>query len=245
MTASAGNDLGHAGTIWAINLDEPRPAVVPRIPVEFGRLRPEQIDQLAHAMGDGVQAEVLRRIDAGKRCYVARAGDQIAAYGWVSLLEEHIGEFNLRVRLVPGEAYIWDCFTVPEYRRFGLYSALLIHILHELQSDGLCRAWIGADLDNLPSQRGIARAGFHPVADMLMDRVLAVRSVWVQGRPDVPEGAVAEARRVFLDNRDSVWLKAVQALNKPDQAQLHPNLPRDPTDNRTSPSDNTLPASPR
>ncbi len=215
MMASASNDPPHAGTIWATNLDESRPNMRPLIPVDFRPVEPESIEALAEAMGGSLKAEALSRFEAGKRCYAAWAGDRIAAYGWVSYREEYVGEFNVRVRLLPGEAYIWDCLTAPEYRQKGLYSALLVFILQELQSEGLCRAWIGADLDNVPSQRGIERAGFRRVADMVLERVLALRMVWIQGRPGVPEGAVAEARRVFLDNRDTAWLRAMQLLTGP------------------------------
>jgi hypothetical protein len=62
------------------------------------------------------------------------------------------------------------------------------------------------------SQRGIARAGFRYVADLLIVRVLAMRSVWEQGQPDVPESLVAEARRAYLNNRDKVWLAAAEEL---------------------------------
>jgi len=89
---------------------------------------------------------------------------------------------------------------------------LLVHILGELRSESLCRAWIGADLDNVASQRGIARAGFSPVADLVIARVLTLRSIWIQGRPDVPDSLVAEARRAFLNNRDKVWLAAVEDI---------------------------------
>jgi hypothetical protein len=47
------------------------------------------------------------------------------------------------------------------------------------------------------------------VADLAVSRVLAMRLVWVQGRPDVPEAVIADARRAFLDDRDKVWLRAV------------------------------------
>jgi hypothetical protein len=73
----------------------------------------------------------------------------------------------------------------------------------------LCRVWIGADQDNEASQRGISNAGFHHVADLVVSRVLAMRLVWVQGLPDIPEPVVADARRAFLDDRDKVWLRAV------------------------------------
>ena len=130
----------------------------------------------------------------------------------MSFNEEYVGELNLRLTLLPGEAYIWDCATLPAFRRNYLYGALLVYILGELRSENLCRVWIGADFDNVASQRGIARAGFQQVADLVVARVLALRSVWVQGRPNVPDGLVAEARRAFLNNRDKVWLAAVEEL---------------------------------
>ena len=123
-------------------------------------------------------------------------------------MEEEIGELNLRIKLLPGEAYIWDCATLPAFREKLLYSALLIYILKELRAQNLCRAWIGADYDNLPSQKGMARAGFQHVADLTIQRVLAMRQVWVVGLPEVPEAIVAAARRAFLNDRDKVWLNA-------------------------------------
>jgi len=112
---------------------------------------------------------------------------------------------NLRIKLLPGEVYVWDCATAPRFRGNGLYSALLSYILDELRTQQICRAWIGADFDNVPSQKGIARAGFHHIADLVIERVLTIRQVWVAGWPDVPESIVAEARRAFLNDRDKVW----------------------------------------
>ncbi len=58
----------------------------------------------------------------------------------------------------------------------------------------------------------IARAGFRQVADLVLARVLALRLVWVQGRPDVPDSLVAETRRAFLNNRDKLWLAAAKEV---------------------------------
>jgi hypothetical protein len=88
---------------------------------------------------------------------------------------------------------------------------LLIYILGELRAQNLCRAWIGADHDNIASQKGMARAGFHHVADLVIERVLAMRQVWVVGLPEVPETIVAAARRAFLNDRDKVWLNALSS----------------------------------
>jgi hypothetical protein len=54
----------------------------------------------------------------------------------------------------------------------------------------------------------MARAGFQQVAELIIERVLAMRQVWVVGLPDVPEAIVDAARRAFLNDSDKVWLNA-------------------------------------
>jgi Acetyltransferase (GNAT) family len=212
MMVSAENDPRRTGTIWTLNLDEPVPVVTPLIHATFRRVGPDLVPALAPMTGISTSA-LFNRFETGRRCYTAWVEDQLAAYGWVSFDDEHIGELNLRIRLLPGEVYIWDCATAPALRRNHLYSGLLSYIIGELNIEGFCRAWIGADVDNRPSQQGIARAGFRHVADLVVARVLAMRQVWVQGRPGVPEPIVAEARRAFLNDRDKVW-KAVTSSAK-------------------------------
>jgi hypothetical protein len=214
MMVSAENDPRRAGTIWMLNLDEPAPMIQPLIPATLRLASPELLPVLASTVKRDVFAELLNRFETGRRCYTAWVGEELASYGWVSFDEEHIGELNLRIKLQPGEAYIWDCATIPAFRRNHLYSALLSYIIADLHSEGLCRAWIGADMDNTPSQQGIARAGFHHVADLVMARVLTLRQVWVQGQPDVPEHIVAEARRAFLNERDKVWKTAASSAEQ-------------------------------
>ena len=208
MMVSAENDPRRRGTIWVLDLDKETPAVIPRIHADFRRVTPDLAPVLASSTGFLTLAEITKRLDNGRQCYAAWVDGQIAAYGWVSFKEEDIGELNLRINLLPGEAYIWDCATLPAFREKLLYSALLIYILGELRAQNICRAWIGADYDNLASQKGMVRAGFHHVADLVIERVLAMRQVWVTGLPDVPEPIVTEARRAFLNDRDKVWWKA-------------------------------------
>jgi GNAT superfamily N-acetyltransferase len=204
MMVSAENDHRRAGTIWMLNLDEPVPMIQPLINVTFRRVGPDVLSTPQTALEGNASIDWLKRFETGRRCYTAWVEDELACYGWVSFDEEHIGELNLRIKLLPGEVYIWDCVTIPAFRQKRLYSALLSDIIKELRMEGLCRAWIGADMDNLPSQQGMARAGFHHIADLVIERVLAMRQVWVQGQPGVPSQVIAEARRAFLNDRDNV-----------------------------------------
>jgi predicted acetyltransferase len=206
MMASAEPDSRPVGTIWTLDPDESTPSITPRIPAAFARIEPQSVSELAAAMEETVLAEVHKRLQSGRRCYVARVDGQIAAYGWVSFNDEFVGELNLHLKLLPHEAYIWNCVTLPDFRRHYLYSALLTYIVGKLHNDHISRVWIGADTENVASQKGIARAGFAHVADLVVTRVKTLRHIGMQPRPNVSADLIAQARRVFLNDREKVWL---------------------------------------
>ena len=143
-------DAQHIGTFWMLKFDRPLPAgLVPRIPTNFMRLGPEMAQELAQAMELDDPAVILQRFATGRHCFAARIAHQLVTYGWVTFDEESIGELGLSIRLEAGDAYIWDCATLPAHRGQRLYPALLTYMLHELHAQGIQRVWIGTDTDNL------------------------------------------------------------------------------------------------
>jgi GNAT superfamily N-acetyltransferase len=193
-------ETGALGILWMIQLDRPLSrGPSPRIPATIYRAGPGDVEELAQAMGFDDPAPVLQRLNLGRHCYLARVEGRIVAYGWISFDEEGIGELGLIIRLGEGEAYIWDCATLPAYRGLRLYPALLAYMLGELQHAGILRVWIGTDADNLPSQRGVALAGCQPVVEITraVDGGYATR-----GRPGVSRQDVLDAHYAMFGNRD-------------------------------------------
>jgi ribosomal protein S18 acetylase RimI-like enzyme len=182
------------GTMWALDLDgkalEPAP---PRAAITIGEVRPASLAALAAAMGQP-DAGVAQRFEAGRRCFAANSDTHIVAYGWVSHGEECIGELERVFSMRGGAAYIWDCATLPQFRRQGLYVALLTHIVASLRAEGVRRVWIGASLQNHPSIRGFARAGFQPVLTLTYLRLFGLAHCWVRGDRTAPLALIADAR---------------------------------------------------
>ena len=205
MTNPAQTDVQHLGILWMLRLDRPLPgSPEPRLPVIFSRVGLEEVGELALAMGLDNPDLVLQRFHVGSRCYIVRAGNKIVAYGWISFNEEDIGELGLRIRLNKGEAYIWDCSTLPAYRGQRLYPALLGYMLSELQSAGFQRVWIGTDADNLPSQVGVALAGCQPILDVVRDS--STHRLVSRGRSGVPIEDVVDAHYAMFGNRDATQI---------------------------------------
>ncbi len=204
MTSHSDMNAEHMGLLWLKRLDMPIFAglAVSRVETTFLRADPELAGELAAAMGFADAEPVLHRLSLGRDCYIARVADQLVAYGWLTFDQEDIGELGLSIRLLPGEAYIWDCVTLLAFRGQRLYPALLFHMLSQLQQTGFQRAWIGMDADNLPSQTGAALAGFQPIIDILLACEPHTRRFFARGYPDVPDEYVQDAQYALFGDRD-------------------------------------------
>jgi ribosomal protein S18 acetylase RimI-like enzyme len=194
------------GILWAIDFGRTQPAaVVARVPVRFVEAGRESLEALAQAMELPEPTEARRRLETGRRCLAGWLDDRIVTYGWLSLGDEEVGELERTYRIQPGDAYIWHCATLPERRGQGLYGALLSHINATLQAEGVRRAWIGANLENEPSLRAFARAGFRPVMEVAYARLFGLCALWMSAQRGAPGEFVDGARRMLVAAHERTW----------------------------------------
>ncbi|MGH7763721.1 MAG: GNAT family N-acetyltransferase [Candidatus Dormibacteraceae bacterium] len=109
----------------------------------------------------GPDADLLEvRLARGCRCFAAFVDGAVAGYGWLSTAPEWIGEIQLEITPRPGEGYIWNCVTVLEHRRKGVFRSMVMAIAAAGHMDGLERIWIGSVA--IPAERAVGPAGFKP-----------------------------------------------------------------------------------
>ncbi|QJR37863.1 GNAT family N-acetyltransferase [Gemmatimonas groenlandica] len=134
--------------------------------------------------------DISRRFDAGHRAYVATLGDIPAAWGWVATRTAEIGEVGANFLIPASERYLWNFVTLAAHRGRGIYPQLLQAIVRAESIDAE-RFWIAYAPENHASGAGIAKAGFHALAEMSFD---------ADGRPALRatvEGGAAIASRVL------------------------------------------------
>jgi hypothetical protein len=111
--------------------------------------------------------EMARRLERGEECYGGWLDGRLAHYSWVQSSGVHdVTDANRRVEVQPRELWIYHCRTASWARGRNLYPSALGTILHDATRKARTRAWIYTTKDNVPSQRGIVRAGF------VMDRTM-------------------------------------------------------------------------
>ncbi len=106
--------------------------------------------------GDLVGARLAR----GCTCFAAWSDGALVGYGWLSTGPEWIGEVQLEIKPREREAYIWNCVTIPEHRRRGVFRALVAGITLAARRLGSRRLWIGSV--DIPAEKALAPLGFQP-----------------------------------------------------------------------------------
>ena len=134
---------------------------LPRLP-EFAGLSIGPMDEpLPDGIIDLEAGEMRQRMERGHRLWLARIESEPAGWGWSATRSFTVGELGIVRALPSGNRYLWDFVTLPSWRGRGIYPRLLQAIVTgETEAD---RFWLGHDLPNEASRRGIAKAGFREV----------------------------------------------------------------------------------
>ncbi|BCL79736.1 GNAT family N-acetyltransferase [Ktedonobacteria bacterium brp13] len=129
--------------------------------------------QLIARLSNHSPQAIATRFQMGNRLYLAFMGEVPVAYGWAATQQGSISALQLSFAIPSGNSYLYNFLTVPEWRGRGIYPHLLQAIIH--QEPLVHRFWI-AYHDNEASGRGIRKAGFHVVSDLVVsgDRVSGI-----------------------------------------------------------------------
>jgi len=117
----------------------------------------------------------FQRIDTGCKCYgFFNGNDRVVSYVWASValpiaLSVPL-TYKLNLKLNSGNAYLWDCFTSPEYRRQGFYRQGLIKAKSICLKNGAKRVYMVCDRGNTISKAGILSAGFEEISRLFIFR---------------------------------------------------------------------------
>lgn len=184
------------GTLWALALNDGLPPrCEPRIATTFVELDAESIVEAANGADVSVLDRFRSRLESGRRCFALLTDDTVATYGWVSYGAERVDEMDRTFTFADDDAYLWDFWTRPALRGQRCYSALLSECIYHLHSEGTPRAWIGADLDNRPSIKGFANAGFHRIVNLTLYHWSRVTLAYTRPSPTASAHLVRAARR--------------------------------------------------
>jgi GNAT superfamily N-acetyltransferase len=156
---------------------------------------------------------VSLRLARGCRCFAASLGDELVGYGWLSRGAEWIGEVELQISPGDGEAYIWNCVTIPAHRRQGVFRSVLTSISAQARGEGLARLWVGSVA--IPAEKAMGPSGFQPVLRLDSTVISEMRWLKVMRAEGANPSLVEDARRVLSVGRRPLRLGTSLRLSRP------------------------------
>jgi RimJ/RimL family protein N-acetyltransferase len=117
-------------------------------------------DTLTELRDDLTDAEIERRLARGDRCFVAWHEGRIVSARWLAADRAWIEYLGRDLDLLPGETYLYETYTAPEYRGLSISAAAGTRLAHLLAAEGLRRIVGGIVPENGPALRTAAKTGY-------------------------------------------------------------------------------------
>ena len=118
-----------------------------------------------------------KRLNEGDRMYVALVDNKVAYIMWVASVNKlklsYVDQHN--IALASESLYIYNCFTLPEYRGMGIYPYMLSYVASlnpEMQCYVACRYYEKVSI------KGVKRAGFRLRWKFFLLKVGAIKIKW-------------------------------------------------------------------
>ncbi len=152
--------------VFAKRLDEEWPSLEAKIPLECARLAPEEVGELAGLHPDVSVEEARARLARGHRCYVARRRGRLVHAAWLGFGRVWVPYLGCWLVLEPGDAYLYQSWTLSEYRRKGAAAVRAATMLEELRREGWRRV-IGAVMPRARAALAVPQAFGYPLCGVI------------------------------------------------------------------------------
>lgn len=147
--------------IREIMLDQKFPEPSAAIPVSFGLIDASQVDEYTAFRVGADPGSIGRRFERGDKCFVARDNGRIVSARWSATGSAQCDYLSRVVPLADDEVYIYDAFTLPEYRGRKIFPALTSEMHRYYKKEGKRRSLCFTAPENLPAM--LADTGYRRI----------------------------------------------------------------------------------
>ena len=129
-------------------IDETIPELNPRLPIVITLVREEDFPAYIQLRPDQELNVIKMRLANGDQCFVGWHEGRIVHTGWVTTKQKHESYLRRELMLQPGDIFLYDHYTHPSLRRFGLAQARDIHVLRHYREEGYHRSMAIVAMEN-------------------------------------------------------------------------------------------------
>lgn len=131
----------------------------PRIDVGFHRLTASDVEAYVRFRPEAEARELRRRLEVGDCAFWAGRCDRMVGALWVSAGTGWIEYLQRHIPLKPGEGYLYEAYTHPDFRGCGIGPALNNFAYRALREEGFRRILLAVNLENGPARKAFCKNG--------------------------------------------------------------------------------------
>lgn len=146
----------------------------PKIKLKVDLIKEKDISEIMKTFKDfGKKAK--ERFKLGHLCFGAKTDGKYVHLKWVAFNESYISEIDRTIQISPTEAYLYDSYTLPEYRGLGLTSAVMKKTVRYLSDMGIKKIYAIVRHDNYPMLRVKEKEGARKIGTILYTKILGIK----------------------------------------------------------------------
>jgi ribosomal protein S18 acetylase RimI-like enzyme len=133
--------------------------------VEVRLLRSADVPKLNKLKGLRA-GKVEERLKAGHLCFIGEKNGDIVHYRWICFNEAPVDELERKIRVRPNSAYMYDAYTVPNYRGKGIHPVVLTNAADYLFQSGIKEMYSVIMSNNYSSLRTWQKIGSQKIGEV-------------------------------------------------------------------------------
>jgi len=147
--------------IWLFErpLKEPNAVVAVPADIEFGVLRPDEIERCSELRPERSPGVLRIRLTHGECCYVARKFGRVVGQVWAVRRFAWVEYLNCTLDFGLDDYYLYEVVVSPELRGQRIATALFAYAYRELGRIGGSRAIFAVNVENYAGLRALTRNG--------------------------------------------------------------------------------------
>lgn len=114
------------------------------------------------------------RLSRGAVGFVVETSGRLAYHAWVATQDEWESTIGINIPVNQSEAYLFDCYTCPEYRRLGLHTYITCMALRWAKRQGKKKMKVVVHDSNIISRHVFAKVGFESFEKAYLIRLFGI-----------------------------------------------------------------------
>jgi len=126
------------------------------------------------------------RIKLGHILILAQINEKYVHYTWIVLGKTYasINDIEIKISLNSKSAYLYDAYTIPDYRGQGIFSKSMWKILNYLDDMRIEKVYAIIRYNNLPSLRVFKKFGFKKIGEVNFTKIFYLTFYKVKGETE-------------------------------------------------------------